>query len=461
VTDKTIAGAAGQHPNFRRVGATAALLWLWLLAGAVVAFTLAIPRAFQAWGDHGYMAFALATGLAALVATGVAERSRPTHALWLIIGVAILLRAILLVMDPLLSTDIYRYIWDGRVQAAGFNPYRFVPAHEALSALRDTAIYPNINRADYAVSIYPPVAQAFFYVVTRIGETVTIMKLAFLACEGVTVAAIAVLLRRTGRSATRLVAYLWHPLPLWEIANNGHIDALMVALMMVGLLLAFAGRPLTGAGAIALGALAKPTALLALPVLWRPPDWKMPLVVGATIVLCYVPYLSVGWGALGFLGQGYLSEEGFSSGGSVWPLQVWRWIAGTRAVDVTAYFAVAAIVVVAFALRTALLRQRAIATQLADINSLFLLGLFVLSPNYPWYFLVATPFIALCGGAPGWAMTLGALMLQEEAGWGQFVPLLIRKSLFCGAFLAACAWSFWSASRQSPTNNKDGGVDAR
>ncbi len=460
MTDKTTA-TAGHSLSFHPAEGTAASLWLWLLAGAVVAFTLAVPRAFQAWGDHGYMAFALAAGLTALAATGVAEHVPRRHALWLIFGVAVLLRAILLVMEPLLSTDIYRYIWDGRVQAAGFSPYRFVPAHETLSALRDMAIYPNINRADYAVSIYPPVAQAFFFVVTRIGETVIMMKLAFLTCEAMTVAAIAALLRRTGRSATRLVAYLWHPLPLWEIANNGHIDALMVALVMAGLLLAFAGRSLTGAATIALGALAKPTALLALPALWRPPDWKMPLVVGATIILCYVPYLSAGWNALGFLAQGYLSEEGFSSGDNVWPLQLWRWIAGSRAGDVTAYLAVAAVVVVAFALRTAFRPQRTITTQLADINSLLLLGLFVLSPNYPWYFLIATPFVALRGGAPVWAMTLGALLLQEEAGWGQFVPLLIRKSLFCGAFLAACAWSFWSARRQSPANNKGGGVDFR
>ena len=77
--------------------------------------------------------------------------------------------------------------------------------------------------------------------------------------------------------ATRLAAYLWHPLPLWEIANSGHIDALMVALMMLGLWLALTARPLLGVLAISLGALAKPLALLALPAIWRPWNWKMPL----------------------------------------------------------------------------------------------------------------------------------------------------------------------------------------
>ena len=51
-----------------------------------------------------------------------------------------LMRALLLFAPPH-STDIYRYIWDGRVQADGINPYRYVPADPALAHLRDAAIY--------------------------------------------------------------------------------------------------------------------------------------------------------------------------------------------------------------------------------------------------------------------------------------------------------------------------------
>ena len=69
-----------------------------------------------------------------------------------------------------MSTDIFRYVWDGRVQAAGINPYRHVPADAALQHLRDDAIYPYINRADYAPTIYPPMAQIVFFLVTRISR---------------------------------------------------------------------------------------------------------------------------------------------------------------------------------------------------------------------------------------------------------------------------------------------------
>src|SRR4029077_1073243 len=207
--------------------------------------------------------------------------------------------------------------------------------------LRDAAIFPHINRADYAVTIYPPVAEMFFLAVTRISESVTMMKLGLLACEGVTVTFLFVLLRRIGRPATRLVAYLWLPLPLWEISNSGHVDALMTALMMMGLWLGLTGRPLRGASSIAVGALARPIAVFALPVIWRPWDWKLPLIVLTTFVLCYIPYLSVGWGVFGFLTQGYLYEQGFNSGDRIGPLAAWRWIFGTLQGDLLIYFAIA------------------------------------------------------------------------------------------------------------------------
>ena len=83
---------------------------------------------------------------------GPGERRSALVAILLVAG---LLRAIALFAPQALSTDAFRYVWDGRVQAAGINPYRYVPADPALESLRDTKIYPNINRAGYAHTIYP------------------------------------------------------------------------------------------------------------------------------------------------------------------------------------------------------------------------------------------------------------------------------------------------------------------
>src|SRR6516165_3515584 len=239
--------------------------------GAVLAgLTLVTPFAFEAGGDNVFIALTIPAGLLTIAATYVAERAPPDRALWLILGLAVVLRVYVLAFDPLLSSDIYRYVWDGRVQAAGINPYRYAPANEALAFLRDGAIFPHINRVDTAVTIYPPVAHFFFLTITRIGESVIVMRLGLLGCEGVTVSLIMLLLQRMNRPVTRVIAYLWHPLPLWEIANSGHVDALMIALMLLGLWIALAGHALRGAVVIAFAALVKPYVAPALAAIWRP-----------------------------------------------------------------------------------------------------------------------------------------------------------------------------------------------
>ena len=424
---------------------TSALFRLAGIGALLAVLTLATPFAFLNGGDNAFIALTVPAGLLAIAATYIAERAPIRRALWLIFGLAIALRGYVLLFDPLLSSDIYRYIWDGKVQAAGINPYRYFPAHHALAALRDLTVFPRINRADYAVTIYPPVAEFFYLLVTRLGTSTTAMRLALLACEAVSVAVMLLLLKRMQQPLTRIVAYAWHPLPLWEIANSGHIDALMIALMLLGVWVALTGHALRGALLIALAALVKPFAAPALAVIWRPWDWKMPALVVATIAVCYVPYVSVGWGVLGFLTKGYLTEEGLVSGSEFWPLSVWRLVFGTHRGDVAIYAALALSILLLLAFRAVRRPIRTVASSLADINMLLLAVLLLFSPNYPWYFLAITPFVALCGNAPTWAASIGALLLTDEIEWDFHIPTLIVKSVICGAFLLAWGWSVRAA----------------
>jgi hypothetical protein len=407
----------------------------------LVGLTFAAAFAFQAWGDNAFIALTLPAALLVLPATRLAERAATARTLWLIFGVAIALRAIALSFEPLLSTDIYRYIWDGKVQADGINPYRFVPADPALASLRDSAIFPNINRADYAVTIYPPVAQVFFLLVTRIAANTLVMRLALLACEAVTVVIILRVLKRLQQPRTRIVAYLWHPLPVWEIVNNGHVDGLMVCLMFLGIWFSLGGRFIRGGVAIALACLAKPLALPALAVIWRPWNWKMVLVVIATVGLCYLPYLSVGWNVFGFLTKGYLIEEGVSTGSGLWLLDLWRLIFGVHRGDVVVYMTCAASLMFAGTVWTWSRPQRSEAFDLAGINRLLLAGLVLLSPNYPWYFLVLVPFLALFGNAPTWAATIGAILLTDEVETDYQIPAMLVKAGLFGAIFVSVLWS--------------------
>ncbi|WP_051390189.1 DUF2029 domain-containing protein [Bradyrhizobium sp. Ec3.3] len=427
------------------------VLPLHLLVGigiVVVGLTLVTPFALEAFGDNAFMAATIPAGLLTIAATQLAERAPDRRALWFVFGLAIVLRGYALWFDPLLSSDVYRYVWDGRVQAAGINPYRYVPADEALAFLRDGTIFPHINRADTAVTIYPPVAQFFFLVVTRVGESVTVMRVALLGCESVTVLVIVLLLRRMGRPLTRVTAYLWHPLPIWEIANSGHVDALMVALMLLGLWIALAGHALRGAVVIAFSVLVKPYVAPVLAGIWRPWDVKMPLVVIATAALCYLPYLSVGWGVLGFLTDGYLTEEGIRAGNDLWLLSLWRLVFGEHQSDVVAYVVLAALILLFKGLSVARSSHRSIASTLADINMLLLVTLLLLSPNYPWYFLVITPFVALCGSAPTWVASIGALLLSEQLDWDFYIPRMVTKSVLFGGLLLAWAFMAWTTRMQ-------------
>ena len=74
---------------------------------------------------------------------------------------------------------------------------------------------------------------------------------------------------------------------------------------------------------------------------------------------------------------------------------------------------------------------------LTGISLLLTAGLFLMSPNYAWYFLVLVPLIPLGAGAPAWALTLGAFLLYRPA----LLPHneLLWKTLATLPFLVALA----------------------
>ena len=414
----------------------ASFILFFALGCAMLAFVAAGPWIVRTFGYGVFIPAIVASGFLTIAASALAPRVDGRVALIAMLGLAVAMRLLLVGEEPLLSTDLYRYIWDGRVQAAGINPYRYVPADPALAALRDAAIYPNINRADYAVTAYPPVAEVFFLLVSRIAETAIAMRLAMVACEIVIVAVVLDLLRRLALPQTAVVAYAWHPMAIWEIANNGHVEALMVALMMLGLWLLVRAQRVRGAVAVALAALAKPYAVLILPAFWRPWDWRVPLAIAATILVCYLPYLGVGTGVFGFLGQGYLSEEGFTSGSSIWLVALLQTVFGPMSWLTPLYAAAAAAVMIALGLRHRFDPARTPRETICAVVVLLTAGLVLMSPNYAWYFLALVPFIPLGAGAPAWALTLGAFLLYRPIFFASHNEL-IWKSLATIPFVLA------------------------
>jgi alpha-1,6-mannosyltransferase len=138
-------------------------------------------------------------------------------------------------------------------------------------------------------------------------------------------------------------------------------------------------------------------------------------------------------------------EEGIRAGNDLWLLSLWRLLFGEHQGDVHVYVALAALLLAFKSLSVARSYHRTVASRLADINMLLLLSLLLLSPNYPWYFLVVTPFVALCGSLPAWVVSIGALLLSEQLDWDFYIPRMVTKSILFGGLLLAWAVVAWRA----------------
>jgi len=385
---------------------------LFALAAAGVVLVALAPLAlyFLFRADFtGFVAAALSQGAAYALAVWLVLRHRFGRAeLAVVFVAAVVARAVALPAPALLSTDVARYVWDGRVQAAGTNPYRYVPADPQLASLRDKTIYPNINRVDYAVTIYPPVAEIIFFLGTRVSESITMMRLAMIAFEAVTVLALMALLDHDGRPAARVLIYAWHPLTIWEFAGTGHIDAAAIALTTLAMLAAVRDRRVLAGIALAAGTLVKPFVLLVAPPLWRSWDWRLPVAFVATAVVCYLPYLSVGTGVLGYLG-GYGDEQGYIDGKGFFLVALLRRL-GLPAPGGLAFAVFAAVVLAAIALTIAF-RNRPREVDPAIFLPFAAAAVLLMSPHYPWYFAFLLPLLARAPYPPLIYVTLAAFIL--------------------------------------------------
>jgi alpha-1,6-mannosyltransferase len=339
----------------------------------VVLLLQSVPYAAAAW----------------LVVKGKPESVTGGRGVATILLVALAMRLLLLPGTPI-STDVFRYVWDGRVQAAGINPYLHVPDHGALVGLRDGTIYPYINRSDYAPTIYPPASQIVFYLVTRISEALIAMKAAMVAFEALAVWAILQLLAARGLPPSRILIYAWHPLPLWEFARSGHVDIAAIAFLLLAFLAMDRRSPILAGVVLGAGVLVKYFPVVTGPALYRRWDWRLPAAFIATMAVLYLPYIGAGAKVFGFLGE-YLSEEGLDKGSGVFLWQLLNAIVPLPERAFAAYLAAAAIIMAVLAV-VVMMRQRPSA-DLAGAMLLAVVATILLSPHYPWYFIWLVPFL--------------------------------------------------------------------
>lgn len=371
------------------------------VAGQLVAFSLFVPAALLCWRG-------LRAGLAGVV---------------LVLALAAGFRAAAFEPSatPPLSTDVHRYAWDARVQAAGINPYRYAPRDPALAELRDEVVWPRVNLPRWH-TVYPPGAEASFLAGrAAFGDGLRATTWLYLAAEGAAVGLLLLVLRRLPARPPpeRVALYAWHPLAVSEIAANGHVDALAV-FALAALLAAWQARRYALAGAaVALAALAKLGPILLLPALARRGGRRFVLAAAALCVLAYVPYLSVGAGVAGDL-RDYVERQRF--GGSLW----WALapLAGKDGASV--------LLGVGLALLVALvaLREHDTVEQVAR-SCLLVLGALLLVNSYvqPWHALWLLPFVAIVA-APAWIWLAGSLPLLYLFALDSELPVWVRPAAY-------------------------------
>jgi len=305
---------------------------------------------------------------------------------------------------PQLSDDLYRYAWDGRVQAAGIDPYRYTPVAPALTRLRDDWLFPDpagcavpptkpsCTRINYrnAYTVYPPVGEAWFALVHYLpgfDRERHLQLWADVASLGL-VGLLVPMLRAAGRSPGWAALYAWSPMAGIDVATDAHIDVVAALLGIAGLHLAMRSRAGAAGGLLGAAVAVKLYPALLLPAVLRRHPARVLSVAAGLVALSYVPHLvAVGPGVIGFLPH-YLSIEGYSSGARFLLLGALG-LTGTAAT-------VAAGIVMASVLGLGW-RSRAAPTRVALWT--FGVALLVATPVQPWY---AITLVALAAVEARW-----------------------------------------------------------
>lgn len=281
--------------------------WRVYILGATLLVALTIcSRYFGDRGGPGFMASLTVAGIAYLLAIreffAAVKFERNFSRRVVIIGLvlAAVWHVEFLRLPSGADDDIHRYVWDGRLQRLGYNPYLVVPSDPAVQGLH-TPETRNLNNPELP-SPYPAGAQLFFRAVTAIQESTFAFKVAFVLCEFAIVFLLLDLLRCTHRPAHLVLAFAWNPLLAIEVAGSGHIDIVGALLLVVSAAALVRRWRATAAVALGLAVAVKLLPLVLLPIYWKRVRIRDAILATAVVALLYVPFLNHGRIPIGSLG---------------------------------------------------------------------------------------------------------------------------------------------------------------
>ena len=378
-------------------------------AGLCLSFVTAEPLRNDRWALLARLAaWAVVWGAGVVCALRLPRRG----AVVAIVAVAFVLRLAALAGQPILSDDLHRYAWDGRVQVSGTNPYRDPPSSPNLAGLREEWLWPDaegcaalqrdpgctrINRPTVR-TIYPPVAEAWFTAVYRVAGIDARHKawqVAGLLGDMALVALLPALLRAWKRDERWTALYALSPVAVVEVVNNAHVDGLAALFVALALLAAARRRPAWAGALVGAAFLIKLyPAVVGLAFLADRGRRAVTRVAGAfaaVVALAYLPHVAtVGFRVLGYL-PGYLEEERYGEGGRYL-------LAGVLGLPPALTAVLAAAGVVAAAAWVLMRRVDAPRGSAVVLGALLL----AVTPVQPWY-AVTLLAVATVAAKPAWS----------------------------------------------------------
>lgn len=275
---------------------------VYILGAALCAALTMCSRHFDDRGGPPFMAWLTLACIAYLLASWQLFSTPRFPRRVVVIGLvlATVLQLAFLRLPPGPNDDIHRYVWDGRLQRLGFNPYLVVPSDPVVRGLH-TPETRNLNNPDLT-SPYPPGAQLFFRTVTAIHESVFALKVAFVICAFGIAVVLHDLLRNDGRGAHLILVYAWNPLLAIEVAGSGHIDILGALLLTISVAALTRKWRAIAALTLALAVAVKFLPIVLLPLYWKRIRLREAALAIAVIGLLYLPFVNHGRIPTGSLG---------------------------------------------------------------------------------------------------------------------------------------------------------------
>ena len=349
--------------------------------GAILLVSLFIcSRHFGRMGDPSFLVPLAVAGVAYLLAIRelFSTQTFPRHVVVVGLVLAGLWHLRFLSLPPGPDDDVHRYVWDGRVQRLGYDPYLAIPCDPALGGLH-TSETRTLNNPELP-SPYPAGAELFFRAVTAVHESTFAFKVAFVLCDVAIVLVLLDVLRRGRQGLHWVLAYAWHPLLATEVAGSGHIDIVGALLLLVSCAALTRRWRAVSAVALGLAVAVKLLPIVLLPIYWRRVRLRDGILATIAVGLLYAPFLRRGWIPIGSLGS-YVQSFRFND-----PL----FAALER---VAAPQLVAGLAVLVGLLIAILLRSRSPASS-PDAFAWPLAGSLLCAPVvYPWYLLWMLPFL--------------------------------------------------------------------